>query len=575
MRYLSRLALFALKTHPLWLLGMLVGVASVAIELAAIASLQPLLQVASSGLLPPDSRWRAVLAAFSAQPTLANLIGLFCALFLIRVAMLAANLSVGAWVGRTVQADLSSRVFGRVVTDISLADVELQTIGHYISLGGDETARAGSILVTINQLVAQVVLASVYFMAVFLMSPIAAMWVLGFLAVTLAALTGAFRESQRLGAEQLRQARGAHSIFLDALNGLRSVRAFGAERYVVGSYRKTIHDYVRLNFRIDFLNLLSRSIPAIILLVLVIWWSTQFLGESTSVDIPRVVTVSVLLLRFLPAASQCLNLSLRLYTDSRAAKSVFDVVAQGASDGRLARPVPSQPVRSIRFDRVSFGYDKEHLVLRDISLDLRAGRSYAIVGPSGTGKSTLLDLMLGFREPDAGRIEIGDQEIRDLDTSWLRRHLVLVPQHTTFLHDTVRRNVVFGAEYSADAVEFACKLACAHDFIAQLPGGYETLISYQGGNLSGGQRQRLGIARALLRSPDVLLFDESTSALDTDTAERILDNVFSAFPRAILLFVTHDPRVMRRVDEVIELRLHLRDGVPDAAVLVGDGSYPT
>ena len=550
---LGRLAKFAFAGHPVWLGGMLLGVVSVLVELAAIASLQPLLQVASAGDLPQDSRWRAVLGALGLHSNLAGLLLLFCGLFLARVALLAANQAIGFWIGRVVQADLSSRIFSQVVGELPLEQVERNSIGHYISLGGDETARAGTMLVTLNQLVAQLVLAVVYFAAVVAVAPLVAVAVIAFMAITAAALGGAFRRSRNMGREQLSQARGAHSVFLDALNGLRSVRTFGAQRYVVDAYHHIIHGYVRLNFRIDALNLASRAVPAAILLAMIMMLAAVRPGALAGIDLPLAVTVCVLLLRFLPAAGQSLSLALRTFTDSRAVRNVFELIDQ-VSAPRAAGTEPfAGVVRSLQLEAASFSYEPTRPVLSELSLSFEAGRSYAIAGPSGSGKSTLFDLLLGFRTPTSGTVWINGEDVSRFDPVSVRRHVILIPQVTTLLNDTVARNVAFGAEFHHDAIVAACRLACADEFVSALPAGYGTVVAYQGGNLSGGQRQRLGIARALLRRPDVLLLDESTSALDGDTTTRILDTLFSEQREGILVFATHDPRVMERVDHVIEL----------------------
>ena len=194
-------------------------------------------------------------------------------------------------------------------------------------------------------------------------------------------------------------------------------------------------------------------------------------------------------------------------------------------------------------------------MLRGISFRLERSRSYALVGESGSGKSTILDLLLGFYPVSGNELLINDMPVGVLAEEQLRKRVLLVAQNTSIFNDSVANNVRFGLDVPKEQIERACKIACADGFVAELPQGYETLLAYQGGNLSGGQRQRLGIARAVLRRPEVLLLDECTSALDAATRDQLIQNLLTEFRNGILLFVTHDAHIRSRVDEVLDIAL--------------------
>jgi ABC-type multidrug transport system fused ATPase/permease subunit len=184
---------------------------------------------------------------------------------------------------------------------------------------------------------------------------------------------------------------------------------------------------------------------------------------------------------------------------------------------------------------------------------LRKGKSCAIVGASGSGKSTFLDLLLGFHTPARGDILVNGVSLTKLELSDLRGKVVLVSQDAAIFNDTVANNLRLGLDVSPDEMERACRIAGIDEFVAGLPDGYDTLLNYKGSNFSGGQKQRIGIARAVLRRPDVLLLDESTSALDVETRERVVDNLLEEFRNRILVFVTHDESIASKVDEVLEM----------------------
>jgi subfamily B ATP-binding cassette protein MsbA len=175
-------------------------------------------------------------------------------------------------------------------------------------------------------------------------------------------------------------------------------------------------------------------------------------------------------------------------------------------------------IEEIRFDSVAFEYVPGRPVLRDISFSVRRGEVIALVGPSGAGKTTLVDLIPRFYDPTAGRILVDGSDIREIDLKSLRSMTGMVTQEVILFNDTVRNNIAYGAQDSGDdRVVAAAKAANAHDFIMEMPKGYDTMIGERGTRLSGGQRQRLSIARAILRNPEILIFDEATSALDTES----------------------------------------------------------
>ncbi len=552
--YLVRLVRFTFRRHPSAYFAVGLGFLSVCIELAAMMSLLPLSVLTSGGALDPRSPWVGFLKLWGLSPDVPSMVVLFSFLLFIRVLTQFGNHTLIAYLSRRIQAELSSQAFERVVTDFSLRQIEEKTIGYYISLAGDETARAGSMVVTFNHLATSGFLAVLYYGSLYFFSPMTGLGVTIFLLVSFVSLLQSFRQSHRLGGEQLEQAQAAHSIFLDSLNGLRSVRALAAEAYVSERYRDIIQRYVRTHFHIEVLNILAWTLPALVLLSTLLALSVSGrIWNGGSIDFVFVVTIVLFLMRFFPAVGQCLTLSLKIIADAKAAKDVTSVVEHDEVTGVSQKTVLPGPVRSIALDEVSFCYRSGKPVLEKVTMEFVAGRSYAVVGPSGCGKSTLLDLILHFYPIDSGRITINGRDSSTMTSESLRSKILLLGQQTTVFNDTVANNVTFGKKADRGQIERACRLACIDQFLRDLPAGYDTMLAYQGSNLSGGQRQRIGIARALLREPDVLLLDEATNALDAGIREQLVSNLTAEFKDRILLFVTHDPFVTSRVHEVLDL----------------------
>ncbi len=326
---------------------------------------------------------------------------------------------------------------------------------------------------------------------------------IAFLSVSLLSLIEAFRISHRLGHRQVEESQIANTIFLDALNGLRSVRSFSAEDYVAEKYRIGIRQYMRTTALIEIISLSARSGPALFLLACVgVVAAIPATSSRLELDLPFLVTIIILLMRFFPIAGQTLNIALRVISDARSGRDVTHLIEEYRDSPRDAGG--SRRLGKIdMIDVVDLGFRHaaEKPVLQGLELSLKKGRSYALAGLSGSGKSTFLDLLLGFFGPDEGKILINGEAIDRFTSSELRQKILLVAQEATIFNDTLANNLKMGLEVSEEDIERACRIACIDDFISELPNGYETLLQYRGNNLSGGQKQRLGIARAVLRNP--------------------------------------------------------------------------
>lgn len=556
--YLRVLVAFAFRENPLLYLALLVSVGSVFLELAAMTTLLPLANVASGHAMDSSSGLGRLFERLGVMPDGPALLLVFISLFGLRVVSQFIGQVLIQYLSKQLLHQLATRAFYTLLTAIPMREIEKQSIGSYISLVGDESFRASTLVTNMSQLVTQILLAGLYFAAIWSYSAPVAYTVLGFLGITFLLLFEAFRSSHRLGSVQLEQSHSAGSLFLDALNGLRSVRAFSAEGFVSKGYSSMMRNYMRTLFRIEVVNLLTRLGPALILLLAAAAFTLypKVLGNELA-DFAFAVTIVIFMLRFFPVVGQTLNIALRVVSDARAGRDVTRLVQQAATP-KPALPKAAgagQKVGEIRIQNLGFSHLPGKPVLRDASLLLAKGRSYAVIGRSGSGKTSIMDLLLGFAVPDAGRILIDGVPSTEISEQELRNKILLVTQDTTIFNDTLGNNIRFGADATDAEVLEACRIAGVDLFLDELPMGLDTLLTYRGTNLSGGQRQRIGIARALLRQPAVLLLDESTSALDATTRQQVISNLINTFRDRIIVFVTHDIHVIEAVDEVLDMAL--------------------
>jgi ATP-binding cassette subfamily B protein len=235
------------------------------------------------------------------------------------------------------------------------------------------------------------------------------------------------------------------------------------------------------------------------------------------------------------------------------ARRVFEIldapVEVKSRPGAIRRP---RLTGAVAIERVSFAYDGIDPVLRDISLEVKPGQCVAILGATGAGKSVLMSLIPRFWDPTSGRVLLDGIDARDLELDDLRRNIGLVFQESFLFSNTVAANIAFGhPDATREQIEKAARIAAAHDFIMALPKGYDTILGESGNTLSGGQRQRLAIARAVLLEPPILLLDDPTAAIDSETEHEIFEALDRAIAGRTTFIVAHRLSTLRRADFII------------------------
>ncbi|HKC80082.1 MAG TPA: ABC transporter ATP-binding protein [Gemmatimonadaceae bacterium] len=369
------------------------------------------------------------------------------------------------------------------------------------------------------------------------------------------------------------------SVLQETISGIRLVKASGAESYEEARFADGSNKYARSSLKLTRLALLAPPITEIIgtlIAVLILWigaWQVLKGGAMTGATLLAFLT---LVLRLLQPLKQLSQMRTTAQSSLASAERLFEILDSPA-EFQLDRGTRDKAVfdRDLRFEHVDFSYG-DAPVLKGVDLTARKGEVVALVGPSGSGKSTLVDLIPRFYEPARGRIVIDGVDTREIKLPALRSLTGIVSQETVLFHDSVRNNIAYGApgKYTEQQIEAAARAANAHDFIMELPRGYDTLLGERGTRLSGGQRQRLAIARALLSDPPILILDEATSALDTES-ERLVQEAIDRLLRGRTVFViAHRLSTIARADQILVLdRGEIVEQGSHAELLARRGAY--
>ena len=366
--------------------------------------------------------------------------------------------------------------------------------------------------------------------------------------------------SERLRAHQRKAvAEGAvaHGKALDSLLNYETVKYFGNEAHVSERYDRSLAEVERLTVR----ALLFRSVTGMVLVgilglgtgtILVIATGRVTAGTMTVGELVLINSYLIQLIRPMDRLGQLYRSIKQALVDL---EQLMELLAERPEvrDREGAVPLPEGP-GEVRFEQVSFAYDASRPILHGVDFRVPPGRTVAVVGPTGAGKSTIARLLFRFYDPTGGRVTIDGHDLRDLTQASLRAALAVVPQDSVLFNDTIGYNIRFGRPAATPAeVEAAARAAELHGFIAGLPEGYETLVGERGLKLSGGEKQRVALARALLKRPRIVILDEATSALDSATEQAIQRRLKQLLQGTTTLVIAHRLSTVVAADEILVL----------------------
>jgi len=360
-----------------------------------------------------------------------------------------------------------------------------------------------------------------------------------------------FREAQRALAD-------LNAELQDNISGIREIQIFNQQMRELVKIRDRI--YRHISALLNALRLSAIFHPTVSFLssigTVIVISVGGFMALNGKVSVGDIVGFILYLNMFYQPITALANVIENLEQALAGAERVFEILETEPEIKEKPNPIELKNVRGrVTFEDVTFSYNQGSPVLKNISFDIEPGQMVAFVGPTGVGKTTIMYLLVRFFDPDSGSIKIDGIDIRDVSLKSLHDNISMVMQDVFLFNGTIAENIAYGKEDATmEEIINAARIACAHDFIESLPDGYDTYIGERGVKLSGGQKQRLAIARAVLKDAPILILDEATSSVDTETENKIQEAINNLAGTRTILIIAHRLSTVKRADRIIVLK---------------------
>ena len=345
----------------------------------------------------------------------------------------------------------------------------------------------------------------------------------------------------------------------ETILGLKIIKAFNGDKYVKKKFQISNNDYASslryIEHRRALASPISQFLGTSIIAVVIYIGGTEVLAGTNPLLTGNVFMFYILTLAQLIAPIKGLSGGIsNIQRGIVAGERIFEIIDESSKIKDADRAIELKSFDDkLEIENLKFRYETQY-ILNGINLSVKKGETLALVGPSGGGKSTLMDFIPRFHDPESGSLKIDGLDLRDLQLESIRKHMGVVTQEAVLFNDTVYNNIAFGMEVSEDEIINAAKIANAHEFIEQLEEGYQTNVGDRGMKLSGGQRQRLTIARAILKNPPILLLDEATSALDTESERLVQDALFKLMKNRTTIVIAHRLSTIQNADKIVVIK---------------------
>lgn len=497
------------------------------------------------------------IGTFGASRVLLMLCLVFCAIVIVKTACYFGAAAVMVPIRTGVVKDMRVQIYDKILS-LPLGFFSQERKGDIIArISGDVQEVENSISSTIEMLIKNPILILIYLGVLCRMSWELTLFTVLFAPAMIGVMSLIGRKLKAQSTEAQRYWSDTMSQVEETLGGLRIIKAFLAEKKMALRFGAITEAMRSKNTRVAIRQSSAHPVSELlgsVMIAIVLWFGgTLILGDHAVIDAPSFMAYMAILYSVIQPIK---DLSKAAYSIPKGLASMDRINVILDAENNIAEP--SSPAslksfeKSIEFRNVHFRYESGREVLHGIDLTIPKGHNVAIVGASGAGKSTLADLIPRFYDPDEGSISIDGIDIRDVSTRDLRALMGNVNQDPILFNDTIFNNIAFGVENATmEQVVAAAKIANAHEFIITKPEGYDTCIGDRGVMLSGGQRQRISIARAILKNPPILILDEATASLDTESERMVQDALDYLMSNRTTISIAHRLSTVKKADEII------------------------
>lgn len=486
--------------------------------------------------------------------------------FIVVLLVVSALLKNGfRYLSLRIEAQTRARVVKRIRESVYYKLIQLNTLFFSQQRRGDLVSRLTndvqeveySVVNTLTVVFREPATIIAYFITLFMISTQLTLFTLILLplsGIIIATVTNALRKEAKIGQETL----AALMSYIDeTVLGIKVIKAFNAEGFMRRGFDKINDKYANLitsmAYKRDAASPLSELLGISVAAGLLFYGGTLVLSNDSSLDGSKFIAFIIIFSQILSPAKAISSAFSNVQRGLASGKRVLEVIDANTTINDPEIPIELRAFEhSVSFENVDYSYDGVTKVLKDISFEIPKGKTVALVGPSGSGKSTLFDMIPRFIDPDNGKVTIDGYDLKALEKENVRDFIGIVTQQSILFNDTIFNNIAFGLDNASEEdVINAAKVANANDFIQSFPNGYQTIMGDMGNNLSGGQRQRISIARAILRNSPILILDEATSSLDTESEKLVRDALEKLLKDRTSLIIAHRLSTIQHADIII------------------------
>lgn len=498
-----------------------------------------------------------LIAVYGQSRVLLMLCLVFCVITLIKTSCYFGASAVMVPLRNGIVKDMRMQIYRKIIS-LPIGFFSQERKGDILArMSGDVQEVEYSITSTLEMLIKNPILIIIYLTVLFAMSWQLTLFTLVFAPLMMLIMTaiGGKLKARSLEAQQYWS--DTMSQVEETLGGLRIIKAFLAEKKMTGRFEKVTEGMRQKNNKVGIRQASAHPVSELlgsVMIAIVLWFGgTLILGSDATIDAPAFMSYMTILYSIIQPFKDLSKAAYSIPKGLASAERIDKILGAKNPLVESANPIVLKEFeKSIDFENVTFSYDGNRTILDDVSLSIPKGKTVAIVGASGAGKSTMVDLIPRFYDVNEGCIRVDGYDIREVSTKSLRALIGNVNQEPILFNDTILNNIAFGVENATlDQVIAAAKIANAHEFIMEKPEGYNENVGDRGSKLSGGQRQRISIARAILKNPPILILDEATASLDTESEKLVQQALDRLMSNRTTIAIAHRLSTIKNADMIV------------------------